>query len=156
MYDVELIDQKEEWIKLVNKIKSMSKPDGNSVEIGLFDDVGLIRIAIENEFGAPPSANRKWSIPERSFLRLVFDKDLEKLNEMMNEYASDIMIGKITRGEALKNMGKIVEKKVKDFIASDYWKSLKPNHPITIKIKKGDHPLIQVGKIYSVITSKVV
>lgn len=156
MYDVELIDQKEEWTNLINRIKSMSKLDGNSVEIGLFDDVGLIRIAIENEFGAPPSANRKWSIPERSFLRLVFDRDLELLNEIMSESVNNIITGKSKRGKELKQIGEIVEKRIKDFIASDYWKSLKPNHPITIKIKKGDHPLIQVGKIYSVITSKVV
>ena len=155
MYNVDFIDVKDEWIEIVNNIKKMSKKEGSSVEIGVFGDQSITKIAIENEFGDPPRAHRKWRIPERSFLRHVFDGMEIKLISMMKIMANNILIGKEKMGDDLEKLGNLFEKKVKDFMLSDYYKSTKPNHPITIKIKGHNQPLIQVGKLFSVITHRI-
>ena len=155
MYDVELIDVKDEWVELVKRVKAMSKDKGNSVEIGVFEDPGLVKIATENEFGDPPRPKRKWRIPERSFLRHVFDRDKKKLAALMQKGAGDIITGKAKTEKVLEYMGSLFEKNVKDFIISGYYKSSKPNHPITIKIKGNEQPLIQIGKVYSTLTHRI-
>lgn len=155
MYNVDLIDVKDKWIQIINNVKELSKKEGNSVEIGVFGDQSIVKIAIENEFGDPPRSDRKWRIPERSFLRHVFDGIKSKLINTMQEMAGNILIGKEKMEDDLEKLGSLFEKKVKDFIISDYYKSTKPNHPITIKRKGHDQPLIQIGKLYSVITHKI-
>jgi len=154
MYDVRLIDQKTQWINLVKKVKEMSVEDGNTVEIGLFKDVGLISIAKENEFGDPPKSNRPYPIPERSFMRYVFDKDIKLIVKKMIEEASDVLIGKVKMDKKLDEMGIFLTKRIKKFILSDFYKKAKPNHPITIKRKGHDHPLVETGKIVSTLTYK--
>ena len=155
MYDVTLIDQKTQWINLVKRVKEMSVEDGNTVEIGFFKDIKLIKIMKENEFGDPPRRNRPYPIPERSFMRYTFDKNLKLIIKKMLEGASDVLIGKIKMDKKLNEMGIFVTKKIKKFILSDFYKRAKPNHPITIKRKKHSHPLIQTGKIVSTITYKI-
>jgi len=155
MYDITLIDQKTQWINLVKRIKEMSVTDGNTVEIGLFKDIGLISIAKENEFGDPPRSNRLYPIPERSFMRYVFDKDLKLIIKKMLDGAGDVLLGKIKMNEKLDEMGILLTERIKKFILSDFYKRAKPNHPITIKRKKHDHPLIETGKIVSTLTYKI-
>jgi len=155
MFDVEVIDEKTKWTNLVKKIKELSDPGGNIVEVGLFDDVGLISIAKENELGDPPRRARPWPIPERSFLRFVFDRDLHDNVKMMMRYIDDLIIGNRTRQEILLKIGDSVTNSVKQFILSNYYKFRNPNHPITIRRKGHDHPLIQSGKIYSTLTYKI-
>jgi len=155
VYNVDLIDIREEWDAIVANVKSMSKKNGNSTEIGVFGDQSIVTIAIENEFGDPPRPSRKWRIPERSFLRHIFDRDKEKIAFTMQNMASDILIGKEKMEVALGKLGSSFEKKVKKFIISGYYKATRPNHPITVRIKGHAQPLIQIGKLYSVITHKI-
>lgn len=155
MFDVEIIDEKTQWTNLVKKVKELSDQEGNMVEVGLFSDVGLISIAKENEFGGPPRRARPWPIPERSFLRFVFDRDLHDNIKMMTRYIDDLITGTRTRHEILLKVGESVANSVKLFILSNYYKFKNPNHPITIRRKGHSHPLIQTGKIYSTLTYKI-
>lgn len=155
MYKAELIDKRIEWDEIVKNVQLLSKKEGNAVEIGVFGDQSIVKIAVENEFGDPPRPSRPWPIPERSSFRHVFDRDKDVLSNMMQEMVSNILIGKEKIERNLEKLGIFFEKRVKDFILSDYYKISKPNHPITIKIKGHDHPLIQVGKLFSVITHKI-
>jgi len=155
VFDVELIDQKTQWINLVKKIKDMTDEKGNITEIGLFKDIGLISIAKENELGDPPRRARPYPIPERSFMRFVFDRDLDKNTALLFEGIEKILLGTKTRLQVLDEIGKTVTNSIKKFIASGYYKFSKPNHPITIKRKGHDYPLIETGKIYSTLTYKI-
>lgn len=155
MFDVEIIDEKTQWTNLIKKIKELTDEEGNMVEIGLFNDVGLISIAKENELGDPPRRARPWPIPERSFLRFVFDRDLDENIKLLLNGLDDIIIGVKTRTKVLNETGEKVTNSIKEFIISNYYKFKNPNHPITIKRKKHDHPLIQSGKIYSTMTYKI-
>jgi len=155
MYKAELIDHRVEWDEIVNNVKLLSKKEGNSVEIGVFGDQSIVKIAVENEFGDPPRHSRPWPIPERSFLRHVFDNNKDKLLFIMKNMVGNILIGKEKVENDLEKLGILFEKKVKNFILSDYYKISKPNHPITIRIKGHDQTLVQVGKLFSVITYKI-
>jgi len=155
VYKAELIDHRAEWDEIVKNVQLLSKKEGNSVEIGVFGDQSIVKIAVENEFGDPPRAGRPWPIPERSFLRHVFDTNKNALSTMMEGMVSDILIGKEKIERDLEKLGSLFEKRVKDFILSDYYKISKPNHPITIRIKGHDQTLVQVGKLFSVITHKI-
>jgi len=155
MFDVELIDEKTAWTNLVNKIRELTDETGNMVEVGLFDDIGLISIAKENEFGDSPHHARPWPIPERSFLRYVFDRDIGKNFKLLKQGLDDILFRNKKRFVVLEEIGKYVSSSIKEFILSDYYVFKKPNHPITIRRKKHAHPLIQSGKIASTITYKV-
>jgi len=155
VYKAELIDKRVEWDEIVKNVQLLSKKEGNAVEIGVFGDEGIVRIAVENEFGDPPRPSRPWPIPERSFMRHVFDRDKDVLLNMMEEMVSNILIGKEKIERDLEKLGVFFEKKVKDFILSSYYKISKPNHPITIKIKGHDQTLVQTGKLFSVITHKI-
>jgi len=155
VYDVGLIDDKTQWTNLIKKIKELTNESGNMVEVGLFNDTGLISIAKENEFGDPPRRARPWPIPERSFLRFVFDRDLNENIKFLFNGIDDIISGTKTRFKVLNETGLKVTNSIKEFIISNYYKSNRPNHPITIRRKKHDHPLIQSGKIYSMMTYKI-
>lgn len=155
MFDVELIDDKTQWINLVKKIKELTSESGNMVEVGLFNDVGLISIAKESELGDPPRRARPWPVPERSFLRFVFDRDLDENIKFLFNGLDNIVSGVKTRFEVLNETGLKVTNSIKEFIISNYYKFNRPNHPITIRRKNHDHPLIQSGKIYSTMTYKV-
>lgn len=155
MFDVTLIDEKTQWVNLVKTVKTLTDPGGNVVEVGLFKDIGLISIAKENEFGDPPRRARPYPIPERSFMRHVFDRDLDKNAELLFKGLDDILIGKKSRYKVLDEIGEHVTKSIRDFILSGQYQWSKPNHPITIKRKGHTYPLIQSGKIVSTLTHKI-
>lgn len=155
MFDVEVIDKKTQWVNLVKKVQEMTDPKGNIAEVGLFNDIGLISIAKENEFGDPPRRARPYPIPERSFMRLVFDRDLKENTELLFNGIDDILSNKKTRLGVLNEVGLKVSNSIKEFILSGYYKFKRPNHPITIRRKDHDHPLIQTGKIVSTLTYKI-
>lgn len=155
MYDVKLIDHRQEWDDFLKRIKELTDMEANMVEVGLFGPSDLVIIATMNELGDPPRNNRKWPIPERSFMRYIFDKDLKKNADLLCEGIDDIILKNRTRGQVLNDIGDEVATSIKKFILSDFYKGVRPNHPITMKIKSHDHPLIQVGKIFSLITHKV-
>ena len=154
MFDVELIDHRKEWDDFLRRIKELTDEEANTVEVGLFGPSDLVEIATMNEFGDPPRGNRKWPIPERSFMRYIFDKDIKKNTELLFKGIDDIILNNRTKGQVLDQVGDEVATSIKKFILGDYYKGIKPNHPITMKIKGHDHPLIQVGKIFSLITHK--
>ena len=90
-FEVSIIDQRAAWDNLVTRIRKMTDVAGNVVEVGLFNDVGLISIAKENEFGDPPRRARPYPIPERSFMRLVFDRDLNENTKALFEGAAEVI-----------------------------------------------------------------
>lgn len=155
MFDVKMIDEKTQWINLVKKVKEMSDETGNMVEVGLFEDIGLISIAKENELGDPPRRARPYPIPERSFLRFVFDRDIEINTKLLTKGIDYILLGIKDKSKILEEVGESVTNSIKEFILSGYYKFKNPNHPITIRRKGHDHPLIQSGKILSTITYKI-
>ena len=155
MFNVEIIDQKIQWVNLVKKIKDMTDEKGSVVEAGLFEDIGLISIAKENELGDPPRRARPYPIPERSFMRFTFDRDLDKNTALLLKGVEEIILGAKTKFKILNEIGEIVTNSIKEFILSGYYKFSKPNHPITIRRKGHNYPLIETGKIVSTLTYKV-
>jgi len=155
MFDVSLMDEKTRWNNLIKRIKDMEDISGSVVDIGFFEDVGLISIMKENEFGDPPRRNRPYPIPERSFMRFVFDRDLDTNFRILEKGSDDIINGIRSKKDVLTEIGKKVSNDIKKFILSGYYKTVKPNHPITIAKKGHDYPLIQTGKAVTVLTYKV-
>lgn len=155
MFNVELIDHRKEWDDFLQRIKGLTDETGCITEVGLFGPSDLVEIAEQNELGDPPRGNRKWPIPERSFMRYVFDKDIDKNTKLLFKGIDDIILKKRTVSQVLNQLGDEVATDIKNFILSDYYKSSKPNHPITVRIKGHDHPLIQIGKMFSLITHKI-
>ena len=155
MFDVKLIDEKTQWTNLIKKVKELTDSESSVTEVGLFKDVGLITIAKENEFGDPPRMNRPYPIPERSFMRFVFDRDLDLNTKLLSKGIDDIITGTRTREKVLDNIGKEVTDSIRNFILDGYYQYRKPNHPITISKKGHTYPLIQKGKIVTMLTHKV-
>ena len=155
MFDISLIDEKTQWTNLLKKVKELTDIGSNITEVGLFKDVGLILIAKENEFGDPPRRMRPYPILERSFMRFVFDRDLDVNTELLQKGIDDIITGAKTREQVLNDIGEQVADSIRNFILSGYYQYRKPNHPITIRKKGHTYPLIQTGKIVTMLTHKV-
>lgn len=146
-YDFEVIDERQDWDKFYNHIKEIAKEDLKSVGVGLFDNDNIIDKAYKNEFGDPPRLSRPFEIPQRSFLRHVFDANEENFYNYMKNLATLMFNCEITLKDFLSETGEEVRDEIVKFIESSYYKIHKPNAAITILKKGHDQPLIDTGEM---------
>lgn len=84
------------------------------------DGVSLVLIAGVHEFGSPSVG-----IPERSFLRSTFDRELAKYEESVEAIGGAFVDGDITLEQGLELLGQIIEGDVRQTIEDGIAPSLK-------------------------------
>jgi len=123
----------------------------NTVEVGVFGDDGsdLVYKAVVNEFGDYPM------IPSRPFIRYTMDTYAEKINKFIDKEVGRMVAKNIPPKKVLGRIGEYVKALiVKSINKSKSW--AKPNSPVTIKLKRSDHPLVHTGELRLKITYKVI
>ncbi len=121
--------------------KELKKLDCAYSDIGIHkgaksgDGEELVDRAVTNEFGFPEK-----KIPERSFMRKWFEKNLAKTKRLSKKNLVKVILGNFTAELAVEGLGLYAKKGIKKTITD-----LKrpPNAPYTIKKKGFDDPLIE-------------
>lgn len=92
------------------------------------------------------------TIPERSFLRTGFDKNVDKIAKKMDRMAKDIIVGGINPKTFLKTIGEefagLIQKELKSLKSP-------PNEAVTIAAKGSHNPLMDTGRLVGAIRHKV-
>ncbi len=114
--------------------------------------VGMI--AVVNEFGTAPGTLPK--IPERSFMRSSYDKNIDAWKQDIDILFNSVIWGKRNTGQAMGLLGEIVKKEIVAEIHRG-GTPFTPNAPSTIAAKtrggkKGDHPLNDTGQMAQSVT----
>lgn len=99
-------------------------------------DQPLAVIAAIHEFGLG-------DMPQRSFLRSVYDENLPVIDKMIQRVANGAVFGLGTNA-ALNQLGNVVQGMVQRKIVDG---PFVPNSPATIKRKKSSKPLIDTGHL---------
>jgi len=124
------------------------------VAVGLFAKVGdgLLTIAIANEFGVRTGKNGNTVIPERSFIRSTYNKNIKKVARRFTQIAKSISNGNYNVNKKLKLIGLEQEAAIKQTIVD---LRSPPNAPSTIKAKGSSNPLIDTGEMRNKISSEL-
>lgn len=130
-------------------------PGKTNVTVGVQADVGsqqhvnskltVLDIATIHEFGLGNN-------PERSFIRATFDANQEQNLELIYRLAQLVLDGKLTRDEALNQLGLRFQAQVIDRINSNI---PPPLSPATVKRKGSSLALVDTGQLKSSITYKI-
>lgn len=135
---------------LIRRIGDMKK---GAVDVGIFADSGakddspdltVLEVAIFNEFGL--------GVPERSFLRAYVDENEKKIKEYIKKFSEMIVAGKITKEQALEQLGLKIVGEIQQRISKGIDP---PNAPSTIAKKGSATPLVNLGQLRSSVTHKV-
>lgn len=126
-------------------VKNLKGP--NRVDVGIFADQGsdLVIYAASNEFGTE-------TIPERSYLRAGVDEKRRSLRRLTSQVAEKVIVGKMSKKEALEIIGASAQKIVQRKIARG---PFTPNKPATVVRKGSSKPLIESGRMRQSVTFKV-
>jgi hypothetical protein len=129
--------------------------DSKKVAVGLFAKVGdeVLTKGIVNEFGARAGKNGNTVIPERSFIRSTYNKNVKKVTRRFTQIAKSISNGSYNVDRKLKLIGLEQEAETKKTLTD---LKTPPNAPSTIKAKGSSNPLIDTGELRSKISSTVV
>ena len=148
---VVISDNRADWDRFIRGLQQVAHgpkavvtgvQEGTSAEGG----VSVADYAATNEFGATIRRTgengpiRPTIIPERPFMRLYFDNNLEKIGRFSENALTQAMFGRVTVNQAFTAIGLFTQKGLRAQIrrSQDYV----PNAPSTIKIKGSDKPLI--------------
>lgn len=128
--------------------------DSKKVAVGLFAKVGdeVLTKGIVNEFGARAGKNGNTVIPERSFIRSTYNKNVKKVTRRFTQIAKSISNGSYNVDRKLKLIGLEQEAAVKQTIVD---LRSPPNAPSTIKAKGSSNPLIDTGEMRNKISSEL-
>lgn len=131
------------------KLRRRLSGQPNFVDIGIFPDKSfdIVLKAAAAEFGVPGK-----NVPQRSFLRATIDINRERIIGVMKGLINDIMAGKMTMGQALDEIGKLVGELMKKRILG---RIPPPNAPLTIARKGFDHPLIETTQMINDIKHRI-
>ena len=91
-------------------------------------------------------------IPERSFLRSAWDKNVRKYERALQKQAGQVIDGKATAKQAI---GRVAEKALGDIVRGINRGIPPPNAPATIRRKGSSKPLIDTGQLKMAIKVKV-
>lgn len=91
-------------------------------------------------------------IPERSFLRSGFDKNIDNVNKTIDKLMNSLVNGNLTEDEFCDIVGKTMASKIKTY-ARDL--STPANASVTSEAKGSSNPLIDTGQMIRDITWKV-
>lgn len=146
-------------IKVINKGYNNYKDafkelNSKKVAVGLFAKVGddVLTRGIVNEFGARAGKNGNVVIPERSFIRSTYNKNVKKVARRFAEIGKSISNGNYNVDKKLKLIGSEQEAAVKKTISDLKYP---PNAPYTIRKKGFDNPLIETGEMRNKISSEL-
>ena len=144
-------------VKIVDKgfhnyKKTFQKLNSKKIAVGLFAKVGdeVLTKAIANEFGARTGKNGNTIIPERSFIRSTYNKNVKKVARRFRQIVESISDSNVDG--KLKLIGLEQEAAIKQTITD---LRSPPNAPSTIKAKGSSNPLIDTGEMRSKISSKL-
>jgi len=128
--------------------------DSKKVAVGLFAKVGdeVLTKGIVNEFGARAGKNGNVVIPERSFIRSTYNKNIKKVARRFTQIAKSISDGNYNVNKKLKLIGLEQEAAIKQTIVD---LRSPPNAPSTIKSKGSSNPLIDTGEMRNKISSEL-
>lgn len=131
-------------IKLIDKKKKDLINFKVETDVGFLDnlDPEILLKATSNEFGTD-------KIPERSFMRSVFDENKDKIQAKIKKLASSAIVGSIPPEDFIRKIALYIKELIvyKIETAKD-WAT--PLHVVTIANKGHDRPLIET---YEMITS---
>lgn len=143
------------WKRIQMEMKKFRKL---FTDIGHFSDsrygdgTSVALIAAVNEFGTNHAGrNRKVKIPERSWKRSVFDKNINRIWRVIEQLISKILTGQLTAEKAIAQLGEWWTGMEKDSITN---LTSPPNAPITIRKKGSSNPLIDTGQMRNSIDHK--
>ena len=126
-----------------NRLKNQLKEKQSASAIGLFEDDKysngdfIAFIGAIQEFGTD-------KIPERSFIREWFDKNVNKFPKKIRGKLLSLYKGNITFDDMLKWLGELGQDGIRETIIK---KNSPPNAPSTIAKKGFNDPLIDSGKM---------
>lgn len=112
------------------------------------DGTPIIKVGVIHEFGSEDG-----KIPERSFLRATFRKNLDEYRKLGAELKARIDRDDLTMREALELLGTRIASDVREEIVS---LSSPPNTAETIRRKGSSNPLIDTGHLRQQITHQVI
>lgn len=112
-----------------------------SASIGVIgkDDSDLLLIANVHEFGAP-----KAGIPERSYIRAGYDKNVDKYIKKAEGYLQEVLDGKIEARSLYTKLGQTMAQDIQKHIKGSIPPPLKP---ATVKRKGSSLPLVDTGRL---------
>ena len=138
-------------------LKAIEELNSQCVDIGVLGDddkegVSIVTIATIHEYGAP-----KAGIPERSFIRANFDKNVDEYFEQIKGYLDRVFQGEVSAKTLYTKMGQTVAQDTQKLIRKKIPPALKDS---TIKARKkrkneGTTPLIDTGRLLEAISYEV-
>ena len=138
-------------------LKAIEELNSQCVDIGVLGDddkegVSIVTIATIHEYGAP-----KAGIPERSFIRANFDKNVDEYFEQIKGYLDRVFQGEVSAKTLYTKMGQTVAQDTQKLIRKKIPPALKDS---TIKARekrknKGTTPLIDTGRLIGAISYEV-
>lgn len=151
---------KDHGMKLFKEtVKKLAASDPH-VRVGIFSDArgggaeregGLtnVEIAAVHEFGAP-----EVGIPERSFIRSVFEANKRKYAEMIRKLLPQVVEGKRDVRWMFDVIGQQIVADINAFVRQSQGPAfaLEPLKPETIERKGSDRPLIDTGRMLAALT----
>jgi len=114
------------------------------VDVGVFDDPALAKIAAFNEFGTD-------TVPERSFLRSTVDGNARRYAALTNAGIRAAFAG-APADVAYQPLGERVAQDVRNAIVAI---SNPPNAPSTLEDKRGSNPLVGTGRLHDAIDFRI-
>ena len=142
---------------IINKFPEMTKQldllNGEGVEVGVFNGEHKWLAPI-HEYGmaikvTPKMRRYLWGkglkvgkvvrIPERSFLRTGYDKNIDDVAKKAGLLLADVAGGKTTARGCYQAVGIALSSKIKDYAVN---LNSPPNHPFTVEQKGSSNPLV--------------
>lgn len=105
----------------------------------------LVDIALYNELGTD-------TIPSRPFLAQTVAQQGDAIKKASAEWIMQVAEGKLSRMQALKNIGVLVKGAIQHQMAEG---EFAPNTPSTIRKKGSDKPLIDTGQLRQGVSYKI-
>lgn len=114
-------------------------------------DLTLIEVAVWNHFGVPDEEGG-WRIPPRRFISDWFDSEGPHLREKLSALMRLVVAGKLSRDQALEQMGAYCVGQIQQRIAD---KMYTPNAPSTEARKRSSTPLVASGQLRASVSFEI-
>lgn len=132
-------------------LSDLQKLNGVEISAGILSDAGVssrgvsyVDIATWNEYGTR-------RIPARPFVRIASDDNRKKWGSLAGDCVGKVIDGK--KPNVGKTMGEQMKKDIQKVFGDK--SKLAPNAPSTVRKKGHDKPLIDTGKLKSVVNYRV-
>lgn len=117
------------------------------------DGDGILAMEVGGEIKPMYVLTKEVKIPERSYIRKGFDKNIKKIQKRTEQAIRAVIAGRLTADKALNLLGAEFASFIRKFMVE---LNSPPNAAVTRKNKKGaNNPLIDTGRLRQSITYKV-